>query len=209
MSDRRQQIDLYQRKFHKTKVDFSARLLVQMSLLLVLALFATSFFTSRHDAGLQRKADSLEQHAQNLRRQIYELGQSNKPGKKDSKVVRIAELKENRNTSKRVLGSLRKQSESTNRPFSSYFEGLARRTLDGLWLQDIFISQGGQSILLAGNTYKADLIPQLIKELKNEPAFQGITFRSASVSEQDSKAGKNALGFSLLTHLKTTVPEFK
>ena len=124
-------------------------------------------------------------------------------------VGRIAQLKQNRSTSERVLNSLRTQNQYPYRLFSSYFEGLARRTLDGLWLQDIYISQGGQSIMLAGNTFKAELIPQLIKDLKNEPAFQGITFRSATVSEQDSKVGSGVLGFSLLTHLKTTAPEFK
>jgi hypothetical protein len=208
MSDRRQQIDLYQRRFHKTRVELSARLVVQMSLLLALALFATSLYSARHAAGLQRNADNLELQAQKLQKQTYALGQLDSSGKENSTVERIAQLKQNRGTSQRVLNSLRTQNELSNRPFSSYFQGLARRTLDGLWLQDIYISQGGQSIMLAGNTYKADLIPQLIKELKNEPAFQGITFSRATVSEQGSKVG-NALGFSLLTHHKTTAPEFK
>ena len=108
-----------------------------------------------------------------------------------------------------VIAVERSPCKDDNRPFSSYFEGLARRTLDGLWLQDINISQGGRSIMLTGNTYKAELIPQLIKELKNEPAFRGITFRSATVTDQDSENVNGALVFSLMTHLNTTVREFK
>lgn len=86
--------------------------------------------------------------------------------------------------------------------FSSYFEGLARRTLEGLWLEDIHIQEGGQSIKLVGGTYQAKLIPKWLKTLKKEPAFQGITFQSATLGKKSDDG--DSLRFSLLTHRETT-----
>ncbi len=203
MSKLQQQVDLYQRRFRRTKVMFSAWQVVRLSLFLVLALAATSVYTHHQTTELQLKADHLAQQSKKLESQISAIGRSNEPTRQQSVEQAIAQLKQTRNSRQRALSKLGTQNEYRNRLFSSYFEGLARRTLDGLWLQDIHIEQGGESIRLVGNAMEAELIPDFIKELKNEPAFRGITFRSATVTEQSTRGGVDSLLFSLLTHADT------
>ena len=198
-----QQINLYQTSFQKTRVLLSAVQALRLSLVLVVALGITSALTLYETMNLESTAGLLSQQLQSLSQQADEYNKRRDSAQAAPKDA-ISQLKKIRAQRQRILSNLSSQQEHRNRLFSSYFEGLARRTLDGLWFEDIKINQGGQSIALSGNTYKAELIPELITALKKEPAFQGITFRRATVSGAKSDDADGQLSFSLLTHHETS-----
>lgn len=194
----KQQINLYQARFRKEKVIFSAWQVLRMSFFLVLALVSTSLYTDHQATSLQKDANRMQQQAKKLEGQIFTFGQLVGPDKKRAAAQSFEQLKQIRQSRRQMLSGLSGENKYRPRLFSSYFEGLARRKLDGLWLQEIHISEGGKSIALVGNTLRPELVPKWIKELKNEPAFQGITFRSATLVREQQ--GDGSLRFSLLTH---------
>ncbi|MEM7293099.1 MAG: PilN domain-containing protein [Pseudomonadota bacterium] len=193
-----QQINLYQTNFRKTRVKFSAMRVLQISIIFCVALAGLSVYTQKATHPLRERSLALENQVVELESRVETLRQAQSPEHTQMMEDNIVRLKRERTEKQRVLGNMGQQDEFKNRLFSSYFEGLARRTLDGLWLEDIRVDSGGQSIRITGNTRDAELIPVWIKSLQSEEAFVGVRFRSAkleSVEETD-----RYLKFSLQTH---------
>ena len=74
-----------------------------------------------------------------------------------------------------------KQVTNTN-GFSIYLEGLARRTIQGLWLTRIELADGGANVGLKGQTAKPEFVPRLIQSLANEGVYGGTEFDVFSIS---------------------------
>ena len=69
--------------------------------------------------------------------------------------------------------------------FSSHMSGLARRTVRGLWLSSIEITDGGRALALTGHALRPEAVPELLEGLRPEPAFVGLAFRTFRVEESD------------------------
>ena len=65
--------------------------------------------------------------------------------------------------------------------FSGYFRAFARQSVPGLWLTDLDISGGGARIGVSGNTLQADLVPQFMRRLGQEPVMKGKAFSSLDI----------------------------
>lgn len=73
--------------------------------------------------------------------------------------------------------------------FSSFFGGLARNTLDGLWLNNVGVAAGGAELRLEGQATAPELVPRLLQSLSAEPAFAGRTFREVRFERQEHDSG--------------------
>lgn len=73
--------------------------------------------------------------------------------------------------------------------FSSFFGGLARNTLDGLWLNNVGVAAGGAELRLEGQATAPELIPRLLQSLSAEPAFAGRSFREVLFERQEHDSG--------------------
>ena len=71
--------------------------------------------------------------------------------------------------------------------FSNFLEGLARRTMPGLWLTHIELNDGGARIGLQGQAAKPEFVPQLIKSLASEQAYFGKEFDVFNLSRDTSQ----------------------
>jgi hypothetical protein len=67
------------------------------------------------------------------------------------------------------------------RGFSDYFRAFARQSIDGLWLTELNIASGGASIGVQGNTLNAELVPQYMQRLAQEPVMKGATFSTLAI----------------------------
>jgi hypothetical protein len=65
--------------------------------------------------------------------------------------------------------------------FSGYFRALARQDLEGVWLTDIVIGSGGATLSLQGNAMQAELVPQYLQRLAQEPAMKGKSFSTLEI----------------------------
>lgn len=79
-----------------------------------------------------------------------------------------------------VLGELERGRGQGPR-FSEDLRGLARQTMDGLWLTAF--AAGGDSLEIRGRMLDSSLLPAYIRRLNAEPAFQGRRFDALDVSE--------------------------
>jgi hypothetical protein len=80
--------------------------------------------------------------------------------------------------------------------FSSHLTGLARRRVEGLWLQSIRLSAGGQSLELGGQTLAPEHLPELLQLLGREPSFAGRTFKSLRLERAPADSGAIAFWIS-------------
>ena len=201
MKSTAQQINLYQSQFRKVRVRFSAVRVAQLALLLGIGLTLVSWYGGQQLQPLRDQASAAQQRVVDLESQLNSMRDLHQAGNGELAQKNIAKLRETRVQKQQILSNLGRQDEHQNRLFSTYFEGLARRTLDGLWLQRVDVAAGGESIRLSGYATDAELLPRWIKTLQQESAFSGTKFRSARIVTAEDD--KDVLQFSLHTDADT------
>jgi hypothetical protein len=79
-------------------------------------------------------------------------------------------------------------------------EALARRHIDGIWLDHILLSSGTSAMSLSGSSLDADLVPRYLQSLATDPALRGARFDEfviqQPVQEEPSTQGAIGLHFS-------------
>lgn len=77
--------------------------------------------------------------------------------------------------------------------YSNYFESLAKKTIQGLWVNKVVIKDSGNYLFLSGECLSPELVTQFIAGLSSEPAFSGKTFAlfNMSLDEKTKKMGFN------------------
>ena len=73
--------------------------------------------------------------------------------------------------------------------FANRMEALARRHVDGLWLDQMILSGTNGGMTLRGATIDPDVVPQYLRSLAAEPALSGTRFDDF-VIERPSKLSK-------------------
>jgi len=103
---------------------------------------------------------------------------------------RIKNARDSLALKRRVLSLLEKNKMGYLGGYSSFFEGLARRHVKGLWLKDIKIVGGGEQIVLGGEAVNPKVLPEYLDELKYEEVFVGKRFDVLKFfrSESNSKS---------------------
>lgn len=67
------------------------------------------------------------------------------------------------------------------RRFSEVMRGLARQSMNGLWLTGF--AAGGETLEIRGRMTEASLLPDYIRRLNGEPAFQGRRFDTLDMKD--------------------------
>jgi hypothetical protein len=98
---------------------------------------------------------------------------------------------------KRALGSAH--------GFSPQLEGLAKRTLAGVWLRQIWIDRGGEGLALSGSALDAELLPQWIQGMGEEAGLAGRAFQTVRIQKSDPKSGARpgSIDFALATGVES------
>ncbi len=197
-----QQINLFTPAFKRQEVNWSAASLIKLTLIAI-ALMAVAYGYAYYQQQLllvelkQLESQNSQTTAQ-LSSVLAKAKQSNKAPILQSQ---LQALKEERNHSIQMLKLLRAKSYEDSPNMSAFFVGLARQTMPGIWFEKIAINNGGADLELSGHTYSADLLPQLIDQLRIEQAFFGTEFHSLLIQRQVDKADQSILDFTLRTTL--------
>lgn len=69
--------------------------------------------------------------------------------------------------------------------FSDYLRGLARQTVDGLWLTGFSVDQGGSGMEVRGRMLGVSRLPEYIQRLNKESSFKGRQFVSLNIARSD------------------------
>lgn len=191
-----QQVNLYQEELKTQKLNYSALMLVQLSLILVVVFSAAAGFRyfqlQQHKISLTESQQKQKIAMADLQKIQAELSLR----KKDATLAkRINEKTKELANKQKVLGILSRDEFGNTEGFIEHVSGLARQRIDGLWLTQIRIADGGTDVTLQGLTSKSSLLPKYLQRLSAEKAFTGTEFESLVMARQEKK--KQWLNFSL------------
>lgn len=165
----------------------------------------------------QAAAQSLEVRLQALRTETAQLGgQLNGGAAGDLAARELADLKRQVVARREILNALQNGSGVTSLAgnatagFADYLRGLARQSVDGLWLTGFSVAQGGSGMEVRGRMLAVDRLPEYIKRLNSETHFKGRQFVSLNISRSD-RATKAAapLGTPYATFVLAATPDSK
>ena len=183
-----QQINLYQAEFKKEKIIVSAVQVAQVSAVVVAVLLLITggnvWQTSRLQSSLnQTEATRLaSQKELEQSKQLYAKKQEN-----PVLVKQVEKLTMELNTKKQVLKVLSGKSFGNTRGFVEHFTGLAKQRIDGMWLTNISIREGGTSLGMKGTATRPEYVPQYLQRLSAESAFVGTEFKTFLLAQSEKK----------------------
>lgn len=111
---------------------------------------------------------------------------------------RLIELKILFANKQNALNELSTMVRGNDNGLSAYFSALARKNIKPIWFEQIDIYSGGQQMTLQGQTSDAKSIPGFVSSLKEESAFNGISFKLFNVQKNETN---NTLNFVLKTQV--------
>lgn len=183
-----QQVNLYQPILRRQKKVFSAATIAQIllaaSTVMLIAWGVNQWQLSRYN---ERLLQTQAQERANATR-VAEL-MTQIQGQVESRTLRqqVETLRKEQILKKRLLESIQNRRMNESSGFAARFTGLGRQQVNGLWLTRIAFAQGGSETTLEGRAYKGELVPQLIQQLGNEPAFEGARFREVHVFQPEDE----------------------
>ncbi len=154
---------------------------VAIGLVVVLMLlYALAFWQHK---GLQGELAEVQQKFDETQRQMESLRLTLPPLALDPALeAEVLALSASLAAKRGMLETLNIKQVTNTNGFSIYLEGLARRTIQGLWLTRIELADGGANVGLKGQTAKPEFVPRLIQNLANEGIYGGTEFDVFSIS---------------------------
>lgn len=183
-----QQVNLYQEELRTQKINYSASTLLQLGLILIVVFSAASGFKyfqlKQHQASLVEQQNKQKVAMDKLQKIQAELTLR----KRDARLARlISERTKELANKQKVIGILSRDEFGNTKGFIEHVTGLARQRIDGLWLTQIRIADGGTDVTLRGTTAKSALLPRYLQKLSAEKAFTGTEFQSLLMARQQKK----------------------
>lgn len=203
-----QQVNLYQPILRREKKIFSAVTMLQTLAVIgavMLALFAISRWQLER---LEEQRENLLAQERELATRFTEFSRTLQERPESRELRRRVELAQRElDLKQRLLGLMQERSgdgESNHGGFAAAFAGLARQRVQGLWLTGIELekAEDRRDVTLRGLTARAELVPQLVQRLGEEPAFRGLRFEHLRVfqpAEAEAAGSDGALAFELTT----------
>lgn len=183
-----QQVNLLQED-NAEREGWTLRRLLQI---LTAAVLAMVLWSLGHWWWAERVARDVAQLQQQREQALARLG-SGERGEPGPEVLalreQVARLEAERDRRRQVVERLRRGGFGNLSGFSSYLAGLAAKDVEGLWLTQVHLSQGGQQMALEGRAWSADRVPELLRVLSEHSAFQGIEFQQVQVSLDETGDG--------------------
>jgi Tfp pilus assembly protein PilN len=170
-----QQINLYHDELRHKKINFSALMMLQISLAIIVALSLLSGF--KYYQLQQRKLMLVEVQKLEARLNAEKIIIEAAKGKEDPLLTKqIAERTAELTNKQKVLNILSQDEFGNANGFVGLIGGMARQRLDGLWFTHLRFANGGTDVTLTGITSEAALLPKYLQRLSVEKAFAGMTF---------------------------------
>lgn len=179
------QINLYHPRFLRQRDPLSLGNLVIATAVLYAALALAGGWASREAARRGQSALAVDSQLKAAKAQMTVETEAAKARKPSPQV--LAELE-------RTEALLRRRSEiaqllesgiiGSTGGFAGYLRGFARQAPEGLWLTSFNIGAGGSDMEIRGSLLNPAALPEYIRRLGTEPAFQGRNFASLSMERE-------------------------
>lgn len=186
-----QQINLFNPALRKPRDWLMATpLLAAAAVVLVLILAGAHWAKVRGD---QREREAVQQEAQLKAAQnaLTALAKRASERKPDPRLAAdVANAQAQLRIRQEIVTYLENGSIGTTTGFAEYLRGFARQVPKGLWLTGFTIGAGGSDMEIRGRMLNAAMLPEYIRRLNGEKAFQGRSFAALTIKrpEQEKKA---------------------
>jgi hypothetical protein len=107
-------------------------------------------------------------------------------------VAQLALLESKQNVQTQILEIMNRGQASQEKSLAGYMRGLARQTMDGLWLTGFSIDQSNRSVTLRGRTLHAHSLPDYMRQLGQDAVFSGQLFGGLQIKQPEKTATKVA-----------------
>jgi hypothetical protein len=184
----RQQINLYQPVFSSERKLFGASTVASAFAVLVVGLAAYTVHARAQLKDLESevavlRADQEEREAQAALSE--EQTARGTPAEIESRVKALSRAVAARTQALHML-----QSGGAGRAtgFAPRLEALARRHIDGLWIDAVILSGANGSMSLAGATVDPDIVPRYLQNLALDPVLTGTRFDDFLIERPEPEA---------------------
>jgi len=193
-----QQINLYQPRFRKQEKVFSASSMLMVLIAAIVVLVGVYGYAKWNVVSLANESERL----QTLQvKEIARLDTLSKkyPVKKKSILIeqQFKDLQNEKKAKQYLVNTLSGRSIGNSKGFSSYFAGIARKNIKGMWIRRLELDNGGDVIGIYGSTQKPELVPQFLRALSEEESFSGSEFQLFNMNRDDEN--RSEIKFSLRT----------
>lgn len=189
-----QQINLFDAALLRQRDLLTIANLAALALALLVAVGGWGAVARSQLAAADAEAKSLAPQVKALQDQIVVVGKQLADVKPDTRLE--AELAAARTLlvlRSDIVAALKKGLGEDSASFAEYLRGFARQTVSGLWLTGFVIGEGG-AMEIRGRMTDPALLPEYIRRLNSEKAFQGRAFAALKVSVGKAVADAPAAG---------------
>ncbi len=183
-----QHINLYDSSLLKPRDWLSLANVAAGGLLLLGAVMAAGMLARLDVPALTTRAASGETQLKAMREQAAALGQQvtgRKPDPRLEQEIGAAQLL--LSARGEVLGVLQQRLGPQAGSFAEYLRGLGRQSMPGLWLTSFKFDAGG-GMEIGGRTLDPASVPEYIRRLGRERAFQGRSFAALKLAAGKAEA---------------------
>ena len=200
-----QQINLYDPALLRKRELLTAASLAAVALLLLAGVGGWGALAHAQLAGLQSEVSALEPQFNTLQEQVVTTGKQLASVKPDPRLeTELAAARSTLSLRADVVAALKKGLGAESASFAEYLRGLSRQSVTGLWLTGFVISENGE-MEIHGRMIDAAQLPEYIRRLNSEKAFQGRAFAALNVSAgtaaaTDATSALATVGTTATTH---------
>ena len=184
-----QQINLLNPSLRKPR-DWLTATPLAVACVTVLALVAAVYFPVKHQAdGRQREAASQAAQLKAEQARLLEASKTIAAHKPNAQLAAdLASAREQLRDRQAIMAILDGGAVGNSRGFADYLRGFARQVPSGLWLTGFTIGAGGGEMEIRGRMLDPATLPEYIRRLNSEPAFQGRSFAALDIRRPDGKS---------------------
>jgi Fimbrial assembly protein (PilN) len=106
-------------------------------------------------------------------------------------IEQIAQLEQKETMQQQILQTVNLSSATPEKGYAALMRAFAKQSLDGLWLTSFSFDSSTEKLNINGRTLQADLVPEYISHLGNEPALKGKLFSALSMNLPKIEAAKS------------------
>jgi hypothetical protein len=183
----RQQINLYQPALYEQQTRLSAGTAASMLGAVIAALLIWRIYGARQVTQLTREVQTVRAQQQRQAEFAAAAGAARVArGNPLSLQTQAKQLATKLRERQSALELLRDGAAGSTGGFADRLEALARRRMDGVWLDHIVLGGARGVSSLAGHTLDSSLVPRYLQTLAGEPALRGTHFDEFRIGEPPS-----------------------
>jgi hypothetical protein len=187
------QINLYHPRYLKQKERLTLANVVAAGAALLLLLGIAGTWGARQAAERGGTAAAAEQQLKAVKAQFEAQTKAMAESKPSPQLVaEVAALDAKLQGRERIAKLLEGGEIGNTAGFSGYLRGFARQTADGLWLTGFTIGSGGNDMEIRGRMLSGSALPEYIRRLGSEKAFQGRSFAALTLNRPEPPAAAPA-----------------